>query len=99
MATPFSLSAIEFTLSIVVAVFVLIAPSETIIFSSRTAMDVSIDVVSTTTCSLASIASNLVVISPYLTKPPPIATMAAIYAAIPASWSFILNFFIFFLVL
>ena len=34
---------------------------------------------------------NLVVISPYFTKPPPIATMAAINAAIPASWSFILN--------
>ena len=43
--------------------------------------------------SLASISDNLVVISPYFTKPPPIATMAAISAAIPASWSFILNFF------
>ena len=39
-------------------------------------------------------AFSLVVISPYLTNPPPIATMAAINAAIPASWSFILNFFV-----
>ena len=32
-----------------------------------------------------SISANLVVISPYLTNPPPIATIAAMSAAIPAS--------------
>ena len=40
---------------------------------------------STLTAFEFSIVASFVVISPYLTKPPPIATTAAISAAIPAN--------------
>ena len=67
--------------------------SSLLTFSSNTAMALSIADVSTTACSCDSIASNLVTISPYLTNPPPIATIAGIKAAIPASWSLSLPIF------